>query len=224
MRVVKTFLKNKTPMCVLNTARQLRAYVYRSRQKAFDLRFRVDTAAIVSRNDLDFDEESRKAANRYEATPRSVFLRMIRSIRIDHPRFSFIDIGSGKGAVLLYASIFPWRRIIGIEFSPRLNEIAKQNIVSYRGNDMHCKDIHTVCTDATVYSLPEDPLVLYFANPFKEELMSRMIANVERSFKEHPREMILIFFNPNLEVVLDRADWLERTGRGWNHAIYRTKA
>ncbi len=51
-----------------------------------------------------------------------------------------------------------------------------------------------------------------------------MVANIERSFKEDPRQMILVFCNPNLEGVLDQADWLERIGIGWNHAIYRTKA
>jgi hypothetical protein len=206
-----------------NTARQMRAWAYRSRQKAFDRRFGVNTTGTVDTHELDVDEEGRKSGNHYEATPRSVFLRMVRSIHIDPRRFSFVDIGSGKGAVLLYASQFPFKRIIGIEHSHRLNEIAEMNIRNYRGSDMQCTDIATLCLDATAYSLPADPLVLYFWNPFKEEMMSRMVANIERSFKEHPRDMVLIFLHPNLEVVLDRVNWLERVDTGWNHAIYRTK-
>lgn len=224
MRTVRKFLTRAIPVSMLNRARQMRAWVYSSRQKAFDQRFHVDTAAVVARNDLDVDEGGRKSGNRYEATPRSLFLRMIRSIEIDHPRFSFVDIGSGKGAVLLYASHFPFKRIIGVEFSRRLTEIADKNILSYRDSDMQCKDIVTVCIDATAYDLPKDALVLYFANPFKEEMMRQMVANIERSFKEYPRQMILVFWNPNLEGALDQADWLERIGIGWNHAIYRTKA
>jgi len=224
MRTVRKLLTNTMPISILNTARQMRSWIYSSRQKAFDQRFHVDTATVVSRNDLDVDEAGKKSGNRYEATPRSLFLRMIRSIAIDHPRFTFVDIGSGKGAVLLYASHFPFKRIIGVEFSHRLSEIADKNILNYRNSDMQCKDLVTVCIDATAYRLPKDALVLYFANPFKEEMMSRMVANIECSFKEQPREMILIFWNPNLEGVLDRVAWLERIGIGWNHAIYRTKS
>jgi hypothetical protein len=212
------------PANILNMARQMRAWVYTSRQKAFDKRFHVDTAAIVQRNDLDVDAAGKKSGNRYEATPISLFLRIIRSIDINHSKFSFVDIGSGKGAVLLYASTFPFKQIVGVEFSRRLTEIAAQNILNYRNAIMRCKDIHTVCMDATAYHLPEGPLVLYFANPFKEEMMERMLTNIHNSFKQYPREMILIFWNPNLEGVLDNAKWLERIRRGWNYSIYRTES
>ena len=44
----------------------------------------------------------------------------------------FIDIGSGKGRVLLIAAEFGIKEVRGIEFSPVLCEIAKKNISIYK--------------------------------------------------------------------------------------------
>lgn len=40
----------------------------------------------------------------------------------------FLDYGSGKGRALIMAAQYPFRRILGVEFSPQLSLIASQNI------------------------------------------------------------------------------------------------
>lgn len=223
MRALKTLLKRIIPARVARTARSLRTRLWRSKQRAFDRRYGVETGGLLQPDELDVGEDQRKLANRYEATPRAVFLRLLRSIPLDHRRFTFVDIGSGKGAVLLYASAFPFQRIVGVEFSQYLSEIAEANIRRYPSGKMRCRDVRTLCLDAMDYPLPEEPLVLYLANPFKADFMNRLVANIERSARERPRELIVMSFNPTVEDVLDRAGWLERVGTGWNHAMYRSK-
>ncbi len=45
--------------------------------------------------------------------------------------FTFIDLGSGKGRVLLMASEYPFQKIIGVEFMPELHRAAQKNIAGY---------------------------------------------------------------------------------------------
>jgi len=45
--------------------------------------------------------------------------------------FTFVDLGSGKGRVLLMASHYPFKRIIGVEFIPELHQVAQENIRKY---------------------------------------------------------------------------------------------
>jgi hypothetical protein len=53
--------------------------------------------------------------------------------------------------------------------------------------------------------------------------MSRMVADIQRSLVQNPREIIVMSFNPEVEVVSNRQVWLERIRTGWNHSIYRAK-
>src|SRR6516225_8353137 len=46
---------------------------------------------------------------------------------IAHEAFTFVDIGCGKGRALMVASAFPFRRLVGVEISPELCEIARAN-------------------------------------------------------------------------------------------------
>jgi hypothetical protein len=45
--------------------------------------------------------------------------------------FTFIDLGSGKGRVLLMAAAYGFKRIIGVEFMPELHRVAEENIRKY---------------------------------------------------------------------------------------------
>ena len=220
---LKILVENILPKFLWNNARRLRAAIYQSRRRSYDRHFSVDTQGSVEISEMGINDKQRKSSNRYEATPHLVFLKMLRSFQIDYRRFTFVDIGSGKGAVLLYASEFPFRRIIGVEISATLNQIAAANIRKFRHNNMRCKDITTLCADGVTFPLPNDPLVLYLWNPFNNEMIEEMFSKIERSLKECPRQVIVMSLNPDVAVVLDKLHWLKRIGRGWNHSIYRNE-
>jgi precorrin-6B methylase 2 len=172
---------------------------------------------------MDIDSTQKQLGNPYQATPRWIFCRMLRRLGIDYSQYTFIDIGSGKGAVLLYASAFPFKRIVGVEYSAQIDAVARRNIERYRAPNMRCRNVQTVYGDALEYPLPREPLVVYLYNPFKVELMSRMMERLEHSLQEAPRSMIVMSCNPVVEVVVDALPWLERLEKGVNHAIYHNR-
>jgi hypothetical protein len=222
-RPLKAIIKGAVPLGVLNALRALRTRAQEARQRRFDRRYHVATAGPLPVRDMDVDPEKRKSGTAYQPTPRSVFLRMLKSVDLAYHDDTFVDIGSGKGAVLLYASGFPFRQILGIEYSPKLHQVAESNIRRYSHPDMRCRCLAAVCTDAVEYPLPDGPLVLYLHNPFGEDVMSRLIRNIEASLRGNPREVIVLSYNPAVEATLDRVSWLVLLRTGWNYAIYRTR-
>ena len=65
---------------------------------------------------------------RYEAITPEAFHGLLASIDLGDHDLTFIDLGSGKGRAVLLASLYPFRRLIGVEFSPELTEVARLNV------------------------------------------------------------------------------------------------
>src|SRR5438105_13430427 len=100
----------------------------RLQHERFDKKYQIDTQMPVAIADLETTAPGAKFANRYQGSPVAVLHRMIRRLKVDRQRFTFIDLGSGKGRVLLIAAQYPFKSVIGVEFSKTLHEIALANI------------------------------------------------------------------------------------------------
>jgi SAM-dependent methyltransferase len=183
--------------------RSVRAY----QDWAFDRRFGVRSKAELGGG--------------YDGSNPGQFLRIVQNLEIRYEDYAFVDFGSGKGRVLLLASAFPFRRIAGVEWSQELHEIALRNIDAYKG-PRACNEVDSFCMDASELPIPSGKSVLYFFNPFGDEVMARVLDNVRRSFEEDPREIILAYMNPRCKNVFDLAPFLEKAAdRGW-FAVYKT--
>lgn len=135
--------------------------------------------------------------------------------------FTFIDLGSGKGRTLLIASDYAFRRIIGVELLPALHQIAQQNLSQYRSDNQKCFAIESICADATEFTFPAEPTILFLFNPFPEPGLKRVIANLERNLQANPREVYVLYHNPLLSHLLDGSTALKPIARSEQFAIYR---
>lgn len=178
-------------------------------QAEFDRKYNVDTGGIIYLADLGIVSGSAVYGTRYGPTGQSVFRQMMSDLSIDHARFTFIDIGSGKGAVLFYASDWPFNRIVGIEFAGDLHKAARKNISSYHSNSQECFNIESVNEDAAKFDFPDVPLILYFANPFGIEIMGPVFYNIIDSFSKKQRDIYIIYNNvgyyPQVDSFLEKA-------------------
>lgn len=162
---------------------------------AFDTRHGVETERIVTLDDLDVANRS-EHCNWYQATPAANLTPILSRIPVPFGTVTFVDIGSGMGRVLLLASELPFRKIVGVEFSHDLHEIAQRNIANFRSGNQRCSALEPVCADALTYSLPETPLVLYLFNPFEKPLMDQFAKNVRASWLSNPRPIYIAYNNP----------------------------
>jgi hypothetical protein len=191
-----------------------RDWCARFTESRFDSRFGVDTVEMVQSEQLDVDELGRSEASPYEATPYLEFGVIMPRLGIRYEDYSFIDFGSGKGRVLMMASRFSFRRIIGLEFSRALHRVAGRNLEQY-GQVMGAhRDCRSHCCDATSYDLPPEPTVLYFFNPFTEAVMARVLENIEDSLRAHPRHLLVIYNNPVHLDLFDTCEFLTPVGAG----------
>jgi len=162
----------------------------------------------------------------YQPTERELFYEMMDALaqhtKINFNDFTFIDLGSGKGRTLLMASDYPFRRIVGVELLPSLNEIAQQNLAQYHSDSQKCFAIESVCADATTFPLPDGALVIFLFNPFPESGLRRTIANLKNSVDAHPRPVIVIYHNPQLEAVLNETGRLKRIVGTHQYTISRS--
>jgi hypothetical protein len=161
----------------------------------------------------------------YQPTEPELFREMLdglaRQPNLSWADFTFVDLGSGKGRTLLMASDYPFRRIVGVELLPALDQITQENLRHYKSESQQCFALESICADATEFPLPEEPLVLYLFNPFPQAGLRRVIATLERSLRDHPRTVYVLYHNPQLEHVLAESAALRKIGGTHQYSIYR---
>jgi SAM-dependent methyltransferase len=149
--------------------------------RRYDRKHHVNTAGLVELDKLDIDSPSKAHGTRYGGASPWQFRDLLESLPIDASKYTFIDIGSGKGAALFQASNFPFREIIGVEFSPALHDDAVRNLKTFRSDTQKCHKITPVCADATQYVLPEAPWVLFFNCPFDATIWKPVAESLART-------------------------------------------
>lgn len=110
------------------TRERLRRMVRYAGGLLFDALFRVNTRGIIPPNRLvapGVDGVS------YEGTSPLGFLRLLRRLPIDPARFTFIDLGCGKGRTLILAARSQFRRAVGVEISPDVLAVAQRNVAVF---------------------------------------------------------------------------------------------
>ena len=163
---------------------------------AFDRKYGTETAAEILLTETGVTAEQAAAGNGlYRPFWKSDFLAAIAFIPQPIDQFTFIDMGSGKGKLLLLASDFNFKKIIGVEYSPVLDAIAKNNISIYRSDSQVCFDVTSVCCDAQTYEIPDEPLIILIFNALQEPIMKRALDNIESSAAMRNQPIYLIYAN-----------------------------
>ena len=138
----------------------------------------------------------------------------------DYSKYTFIDVGSGKGRVLFVAAEYPFRKVIGVEFSNALHDDAVANLKRYKFPKRRCADIEPVHADAREFEFPNGNLVIYLFNPFGEEVMERMLENLKGSLERHPRHVIVVMLWPEHSDVVERMPIMRVYRKTRRHHIY----
>jgi SAM-dependent methyltransferase len=187
----------------------------------FDHRFGVDTSGWIRQPTPSAESSRAETGNAYDGSSPAHFKRIVQGLGLRYEDYTFVDFGSGKGRVLLLASAFPFRRVVGVEWSQELHEVALRNLVTYTGPRV-CNEVESFCMDAAEFPIPSGKAVLYFYNPFKGDIMVRVLLNVGRSLEADLREIIIVYMNPRRRDIFDGAAFVEKTAdKGW-FVVYKS--
>jgi len=160
----------------------------------------------------------------YQPTEPALFHEMM-SVLSQHTNlsfadFTFLDLGSGKGRTLLMASDYPFRRILGVELLPALNQIAQENLAKYTAESQQCFALESVCGDGSTLPLPDGPILIYLFNPFPESVLRQALKNVGQTLRADPRPIYLLYHNPQLERLLVARSELRKIAGSHQYSIF----
>jgi SAM-dependent methyltransferase len=156
----------------------------------------------------------------YQPTEPELFQEMMGALPLDLERFTFVDIGSGKGRTLLMASEFPFRKIVGVELMEELHRAAEENIRAYRATTRADTRMEAVLADARGFDFPQESLVVYLFNPLPEVGLRELMARLKHSVEEWPRPVWIVYHNALLESVLSETPGVTKMGGTEQYSIY----
>ncbi len=199
----------------------LKRVVGEARCRAFDWRHGVRTCGNAKLEELTIAGDNTSHAVPYHPSHPKFLFAVLGTLKIEYSQYTFVDFGSGKGRVLLVASEFPFHEVLGVEFARELHEVACENIRRYRSATQQCRKIQSLHADATEFSFPLVPLVLYFFNPFGPAVLVPVLRNLQRSLESNPRDVVLVYMAPFHGDLGERETMLKCVERSTYHNTYR---
>jgi SAM-dependent methyltransferase len=130
----------------------------------------------------------------YVPSPWHLLRRVLRNVELSD-RDTFVDIGCGKGRIVHQAARMRFQRVIGVEVSPKLAEVARAALAA-RSRRHRCKNVEIVVADAREFEVPDDMTIAYLFRPFGAETLEVLLSNVIESIDRHPRRVRLIYVWP----------------------------
>jgi hypothetical protein len=132
----------------------------------------------------------------YTPTPFATIKSVLAHLPQDVSNYTFVDYGSGRGRMILLASVRKFRKVIGIEFAETLHHAAELNIQRFRGR--RSSPVKSLLCRAEEFEIPGGPCILYLFNPFEATIMNRVAHQVASSYRANPRHIIVLYYNPTV--------------------------
>ena len=188
--------------------------------KRWDHRHGVDTSGQIDLENVDVVGPNREAGYASVSTSPRSYEFLSTFFPADWKDFTFVDVGCGKGRVLMLAAQQGFDAIIGIEFAPLICQIAEQNLARFSGRRPARWSV--LNADATAIDLPSDaPLLVYCFNPFKAEMWERFVPVLLKARGASQRPMCLIISGTIPETLRVAAGIIEKSAcfRGRAHGV-----
>jgi SAM-dependent methyltransferase len=168
----------------------------RAAGRRFDREHGVTTQALLFLGELGAERgEAYAHATHYEPVPISDFRALMRRVPNAFVRAAtFVDVGAGMGRAVLLAREYPFKQIVGIELSPQLLEVARENLARAHGFDVACRDVRLLRADARKRRMPRGELVVFLYNPFDAEALDAVLDRIEE--RAYARDVWLLYHTP----------------------------
>lgn len=188
------------------------------RDRTFDRRFGTDTGGSVATSELGIlDRPTREQAILYLPSPPGVTRWMLRNVGVAPAQCTFVDLGCGKGRVLLIASEWPFKRILGVEISETLAAVARDNARRVCEAEPARTPVEVECVDAAAFVIPDGDLLLHLYHPFESDLLAKVLSRLETSWRARPRRVVVAYLLyaaavDGVRTVFGRHRWLKPSG------------
>jgi SAM-dependent methyltransferase len=119
----------------------------------------------------------------------------------------FIDVGCGKGRVLLVAADLPFAAITGVEVEETLAAAARSNVETALPDSERSR-IRVVTRDVGAFEWPDGNLAVFMYHSVGPSLLTGVLQQLES--KSADNDIFVVYYNPVWGQLLDDAAWLHR--------------
>jgi 16S rRNA G966 N2-methylase RsmD len=162
---------------------------------SFDVRYGTQTRGLIPNAKLDIPVWHRSSATNYQPAKAAPLLKLLRQVDPDTGG-TFIDFGSGKGRAMLVAALHGFTRIVGVDCSHELCELARRNISTFVDRTESQASFEVVECDAATFAIAPEADVFFLYNPFNGDVLNRVLQNIDASFAAIDRRAWLIYNTP----------------------------
>ena len=177
----------------------------------FDRTYGTDTGGLIPRTGLLTGHPNDAYITAYYAIAPSIldcvidlWLQTLPLYAID--RYTFLDVGAGKGRAMLTASLYPFQQVIGIELNPTLAAIGRNNLLAFAASSeaSPLAPVSMLEADALEAPLPSTPTLAFLFHPFEAPVLKRFLARIEHHYNRQPGRFDLLYVNAEHAQVIDR--------------------
>ncbi|MFZ1936630.1 MAG: class I SAM-dependent methyltransferase [Thermoguttaceae bacterium] len=172
-------------------------------ERLFDLRYGTDTVVRAYLKSLTIDSPNVALGVEYAPMRLRPLRRLMSALTLPLDG-TFVDVGCGKGRVLLWAANCGFQRIVGLEFAKELCSVARDNVNRYRRKTGIQSDIRIVEGDAVDYEVQENDCVFFMNNPFGAPLVEMFLDKIVRSLAVKSRRVFIIYNNPRWHTAMEQ--------------------
>lgn len=170
----------------------MRAFGTKVAELLFERRYGLDTTRHVGRETLALGSDE---AMPYEPSGWLALRTALPRSKV-RPDDVFADLGSGLGRVVFQAALrYPLRRVVGVDRSHELNEVARRNIGRNRSR-LRCAEVEIVDADLLEWEIPDDLTIAYIHNSVVGELFDGVVERLLEFTDRRGRALRLIYVNP----------------------------
>lgn len=192
-----TSMVNKVPQTLKQKGffRTIRRIHYYFEGYLFDMKYHTDSFSPVVWDASELENTFKKRIENYDSVQVISIRKMFSSLGIE-PGKVLVDLGCGKGRILLLASEFGFKEVRGIEISPLLCTIARNNCALYKAKTKSSTEFTVIESDLCEYKVRDDEDVFYNYNTVKADALKKILQDICESFHRRQRKIRIIYCNP----------------------------
>ena len=194
----------------------------------FDVEYGLETSGLISGRELVSGHAHDSDSTAYYGIAPSIFRNVLTQWRgavtaegLNPGQFAFVDLGAGKGRAILLASEYPFRKVIGVELNRELAQAAERNAERWKNLGHARCEIQVLNQDATEFTWPEAPLLVFLFNPFGRRVVAKVLQKLKEQADQSGKPVDVLYVNPEFAFVLDRFPSIRKL---WSHRIEMTSS
>jgi SAM-dependent methyltransferase len=165
------------------------------------IKYGANTFAPVELKNLTIVDGDLKKASRYEAVSFYMLEHLFTAFRKLSGNTSIVDLGCGKGRVMMVAAHFGFNRMTGIDFAKEVCEEAKANMAK-KEKQFPGISWKVINQNVENYDITPDDSVFFMFNPFDYSVLKNFLRKLDISCDEFPRSTYFLYASPQHDRLL----------------------